>query len=207
MAFANERQWDLRDCSSLCNACKQKEKRNGIFIHFLTFGWLPSLSGRKSGKMHKCEGPLVFPNKVTVHSATVNNSKNVASAKVNIFYSDNPQCLVQCHGALGPRDIWHTCSPWRAALPRREGLFLWPFRVFGSICSSWSPCSSGCAWGAGGCSRCPWSAASASKSGSSTWSRPVCRQIVIECIIGYLKLLEMSDWSLCLSDIMLYLPS
>lgn len=40
--------------------------------------------------MHKCEGPLVCPNKVTVHSATVNNSKNVASAKVNIFYSDIP---------------------------------------------------------------------------------------------------------------------
>ena len=40
--------------------------------------------------MHKCEGPLVYPNKVTVHSATVNNSKNVASAKVNVFYSDIP---------------------------------------------------------------------------------------------------------------------
>ena len=53
-----------------------------------------------------------------------------------------------------------------------EGLFLRPFIVCRFICSSWSPCSSGCAWGAGGCSRCPWSAASASRSGSSTWSRP-----------------------------------
>lgn len=76
------------------------------------------LSGHKSGKMHKCKGPLVCPNKVTVYSATVNNSKNVASAKVNIFYSDIPvpggaPCV------LVLRDIWHTCSPWRAAMPQR----------------------------------------------------------------------------------------
>ena len=68
-------------------------------------------------------------------------------------------------------DVRHACSPWRAA-SRVGGLLLWPFRGLGSICSSWIPCSSGCAWGAGGCSRCPWSAASASRSGSSTWSRP-----------------------------------
>lgn len=90
MAFANERQWDLRDCSSLCNTCKQKEKKKWHFHPLLNLRLTPIfLSGHNSGKMHKCEGPLVSP-KVTVHSATVNNSKNVASAKVNIFYSDIP---------------------------------------------------------------------------------------------------------------------
>ena len=69
----------------------KKKKKKWYFHPFLNLGLTPMFpSGHKSGKMHKCEGPLVFPNKVTVHSATVNNSKNVASAKVNIFYSDIP---------------------------------------------------------------------------------------------------------------------
>lgn len=62
------------------------------------------------------KGPLFIPNKVTVHSATV-NSKNVASAKVNIFYSDIP-VPGKVHGALVQRDALHTCSPRRAASPR-----------------------------------------------------------------------------------------
>lgn len=69
---------------------KKEKKKKWHFRPLLNFRLTPiSLSGHKSGKMHKCEGPLVSPNKVTVHSATV-NSKNVASAKVNIFYSDIP---------------------------------------------------------------------------------------------------------------------
>lgn len=73
-----------------------QKKKNNFFLKKWCFHPLLNLrltpifpSGHKSGKMHKSEGPLVFPNKVTVHSATV-NSKNVASAKVNIFYSDIP---------------------------------------------------------------------------------------------------------------------
>lgn len=155
---------------------KTKKKEMGFFIHFLTTGWLPSLATSLGGggkKKCKCEGPLVAP-KVTVHSATV-NSKKVASAKVNIFYSDIPVPggVPGCPRTRG--DVRHSCSPWRAA-SRVGGLLLWLFRGSGSVCSSWSPCSSGCAWGAGGCSRCPWSAASASRSGSSTWSRPGIRQ-------------------------------
>lgn len=71
---------------------KKKKKRKKWHFHpLLNLRLTPiTLSGHKSGKMHKCEGSLVSPNKVTVHSATVNNSKNVASAKVNIFYSDIP---------------------------------------------------------------------------------------------------------------------
>lgn len=68
-----------------------KKEKKWHFHPLLNLRLTPiSLSGHKSGKMHKCEGSLVSPNKVTVHSATVNNSKNVASAKVNIFYSDIP---------------------------------------------------------------------------------------------------------------------
>lgn len=70
---------------------KKKKLKKWHFHPLLNIRLTPIfLSGHKSGKMHKCEGPLVSPNKVTVHSATVNNSKNVASAKVNIFYSDIP---------------------------------------------------------------------------------------------------------------------
>lgn len=175
MAFANERQWDLRDCSSLCNTCKQKEKRNGIFVHFLTLGWLPSFClATNLGKCISVKGPLVSP-KVTVHSATVNNSKNLASAKVNIFYSDIPsawwRAMVPSYGGTSGTRALLGGRP--RPIERRSSS--WPFRVFGSICSIWSPCSSGYAWGVDGCSRCPWSAASASKSGSSTWSRPGCQ--------------------------------
>lgn len=172
MAFANERQWDLRDCSSLCNTCKEnKKKRNGIFHPLLNHRLTP-ISGHKSGgEKCKCEGPLVAP-KVTVHSATVNNSKKVASAKVNIFYSDIPVPggVPGCPRTEGRPT--HVLSLAGSLAPGWGGLLLRPFRGFRSVCSSWSPCSSGCAWGAGGCSRCPWSAASASRSGSSTWSRP-----------------------------------
>lgn len=63
-----------------------KKKKEMAFYPLLTLRLTPnSPSGLKSGKMHKCEGPLVSPNKVTVHSATVNNSKNVASAKSEHF--------------------------------------------------------------------------------------------------------------------------
>ena len=72
------------------------------------------------GKMPKCKGPLVSP-KVTVHSATVNNSKNVASAKVNIFYSEIPSAWWSAMVPLAPRDVRHTCSPGRAAWPQRGG--------------------------------------------------------------------------------------
>ena len=85
MAFAHEWQWDLRDCSSLCNTCKENKKKEKWDFSSTSQPqadshlW-PQVWG---GKKRKCEGPLVAP-KVTVHSATV-NSKKVASAKVNIF--------------------------------------------------------------------------------------------------------------------------
>lgn len=159
----------LGDCSSLCNTKKKRRKKKGIFIHVLKLGWLPSWSGHKSENAFGVKGPLFIPNKVTVHSATV-NSKNVASAKVNIFYSEIP-VPGKVHGALVQRDALHTCSPRRGSLTPCRGSSL-VLRLSGCLRSSWSPCSSGCAWGAGGCSRCPSSAASASRSGSSTWSRP-----------------------------------
>lgn len=122
---------------------KKKQKKKRHFHPLLNPRLTPIiLSGHKSGKMHKSEGPLVYPNKVTVHSATV-NSKNVASAKVNIFYSDIPSAW------------WSTMvSSYRRTSGTRALLGGQPHPVergFSSgsseclICSSWSRGSSGCA--------------------------------------------------------------
>lgn len=84
---------------------KKKKKEMGFFYPLLNHRLTP-ISGHKSGgEKCKCEGPLVAP-KVTVHSATVNNSKKVASAKVNIFYSDIPVPggVPGCPRTEGPSD-------------------------------------------------------------------------------------------------------
>lgn len=121
--------------------------------------------------MQKGEGPLVRPNKVTVQKCHCEQQQKCSKCKSERFLRWYPQCLVECHGALALRTLRHMCSPLAGSLDPRRGLFYGP-----SVCSSWSPCSSGSAWGADGCSRCPSSAASANRSGSSTWSRPVAHQ-------------------------------
>lgn len=113
----------LRDCSLLCNTCKgeknwkkgKKKKKKRHFHPLLNFK-LPSFCLATSlGKCKRVKGPLSVPTRSLCRSATVNNSKNVASAKVNVFYGDIPSAW---WSATVP-SLWGlsgTCALlWRAA--------------------------------------------------------------------------------------------